>query len=245
MQTAIALPEISAIADRRKPVKRTMTYQVIFCGVDGVVIASDKLEGQHRPDGTIAPGNHVTKLRYSGEFAWAFSGGDLARIFAGYLSERAEEMRGLTDDRLLDFFKDCRESAFAHWASPGPDSTSRVLFVRGSNRSIFKINPVLHTDIERLDDGRGVAGQITNTATFLFRRIYSSGMSVNAIKALAAYAVRTAHLFDSSAIDGLDMAVYTDSESFFQTVDTKPYLGCEAKIEDEFRKVLGSSFEQA
>jgi hypothetical protein len=42
MQVAIARPDLGVIVDRRKPVKRNMTYQVIFCGVDGVVIASDK-----------------------------------------------------------------------------------------------------------------------------------------------------------------------------------------------------------
>jgi hypothetical protein len=57
-----------------------MTYQVVFCGSDGAVIASDRLEGQFRPDGTIARGNDITKLKVSGEFAWAFSGGVLASM---------------------------------------------------------------------------------------------------------------------------------------------------------------------
>jgi hypothetical protein len=126
MQTTIVLPDLSVIADRRKPVKRPMTYQVIFCGTDGVVIASDKLEGQPRPDGTAAPGNHVTKIKFSGEFAWAFSGGELGKILAGHLSERANEMRGLTDEELLDFFKECRSSAFEQWSKSGPDLNSRV-----------------------------------------------------------------------------------------------------------------------
>jgi hypothetical protein len=113
-----------------------------------------------------------------------------------------------------------------------------VLFVRGSNQSLFRINPVLHTDIDPIYHGRGIAGQVSNGATSLIRRIYSSGMSVKALQALAAYSVHAARLFDSSAADGLDMAIYTKSEPTFRLVDTKPYLGCEAKIEAEFRGLL-------
>jgi hypothetical protein len=141
-----------------------MTYQVVFCGSDGAVIASDRLEGQFRPDGTIARGNDITKLKVSGEFAWAFSGGVLATMFAEHLSEIAKDMRNLVDEQLVELFDEHRLSVFTQWGQSGPDSTSRVLFVRGTNRSVFKINPVPHTAIERLGNNRGLAGQLTNTA---------------------------------------------------------------------------------
>jgi 20S proteasome alpha/beta subunit len=196
------------------------------------------LEGQHRSDGSIAKGNDITKLSVSGEFAWAFSGGYLAQVLSGHLSARAAEMRGLKDEELMEFFKECCSSAFEQRDKSGPDSTSRVLFVRGSNKSIFKINPVPHTDIEKIGGGRAIAGQITNTASFLFHRIYSAEMSVKELAELAAYSVHAASSFDSSVIDGLDIAVYQEREPLFKFIDTNAFMNCLPEIDKEIRKVF-------
>jgi hypothetical protein len=251
MQTTIVLPDPSLIADRRKPVKRPMTYQVIFCGIDGVVVASDRSEGQPHPDGSIAIGNEITKLRIRDEFAWMFSGGDWAKIFADHLDEHLdknkEDAPNMNDAQLRNLFETCQRSVVEQWGTRlSPDRTSKVLFVRGSDRTLFSINPVPHTLPDRLVVGRAIAGDITNAASFLFRRIHSSEMSVKALQSLAAYSVQVAHFFNSAGISGLDMATYIDpresddnsSKPAFRLVDAKPYLGCEEKIEEEFRGLL-------
>jgi hypothetical protein len=65
-------------------------------------------------------------------------------------------------------------------------------------------------------------------------------MSVKALVPLAAYAIRTASLFDSSAVAGLDIAVYRNSEpeAGFRFLDAEPYMNCVETIEDEMRELF-------
>jgi hypothetical protein len=219
-----------------------MTYQVIFCGIDGVVIASDKFEGQHRPDGTIARGNDVTKITIAGEFAWAFSGGERAKIFSMYLKKALSGKDGIADSDLLEIVESLRKPTHEDWqnAASGPDPTSKVILVRGSNRSIFRINPLIHmeTDPEPTKKGRCVAGQISNTASFLFHRFHSLDMPVDALVRLAAYSVRTANCFDCSCIDGLDIAVYRNSTQKFEFIDSAVHWDVAERLEREICDLL-------
>jgi 20S proteasome alpha/beta subunit len=237
MQVAIARPDLGVIVDRRKPVKRNMTYQVIFCGVDGVVIASDRLESEHQKDGTVAPGNQRTKISLAGEFAWAFSGGDLARIFSTHLERALKDKADIEDHTLLDIVECCRRPAFSDWhdtASGASGPANKIILVRGSNQHIFQIDPLPGRDTQNRE-GRVVAGQMTNFASFLFHRLHSTTMSVKALVNLAAYSVRAANLFDSSCIDGLDVATYEGAEGFmFRSMQGFSLIS----VEDELRSVF-------
>jgi hypothetical protein len=219
-----------------------MTYQVIFCGTDGVLIASDKLEAIYRDDGTLAPGNPTNKIRISAEFAWTYSGGDLAKVYAEHLSRNIGGLAGATEEELLESFERFRQPVLEKWRETtegrsGP--ANKILFVQGSTQNIFRIDALTFGSTDKLPK-RGIGGQISNTASFLVHRIYSPSMSVKALVPLAAYAIRTASLFDSSAVAGLDIAVYRNSEpeAGFRFLDAEPYMNCVETIEDEMRELF-------
>jgi hypothetical protein len=202
-----------------------MTYQVIFCGIDGVVMASDKRAGTYRPkDNNIVPGNDECKILISGEFAWAYSGGEIAKSFSHHFEPMLKRKQDLSDVELFQLIQDCRVPAFEDWkqaAESDSGSANSVILVRGSSKKIFRINPLpgMNTDTEPTQKGRCFAGQLYNTASFLFHRLHSPDMPLSALIPLAVYSVRAAGSFDSSAIDGLTIAVYRDSAGQFQFYD--------------------------
>ncbi len=246
MTRVVVLPDLSVIPERRKSQKRPMTYQVIFCGVDGVVIASDRLEGVYRPDSTIARGNDVKKIRISGDFAWAASGGEMAKIFSLHLAKTLPSKNEISDADILEIIENLRKPTLEDWkntAAQGSDATSRVILVRGSNQSIFRINPLLHmdTDVEQTRKGRCIAGQIYNTAAFLFHRLHHTEMTVTSLATLAAYSIRRANCFDSSCIDGLDIAIYRKEEKKFHFIETDAPWNHAPKLEDALRACIAEN----
>jgi 20S proteasome alpha/beta subunit len=244
MTSEIALPDFSVISERRKPAKRAMTYQVILCGKDGVVIASDKCEVSYK-DGTPVKGNPVNKIKTLGRFAWAAYGGDWAQEFSLTLKTLIEVNPEISDKELPDVFAKCRHHTRENYKPDGPRIDGRVIFVSGPTRKIFCIHPLLHgnTDDSCTEDGRCIGGQISNTASFLYHRLHSTQMSVDALVRLAAYSVRAAHEFDSLMIDRLDVAVYRDNAkpAKFQFIETDAHWNYVCDIENSIREKLLTS----
>jgi hypothetical protein len=69
-----------------------MTYQLVLCGKDGVVLASDRRElresGGIEQYGHGFSANMLCKIRIdkTGQYAWMFSGGELGPFAAKYIT---------------------------------------------------------------------------------------------------------------------------------------------------------------
>jgi 20S proteasome alpha/beta subunit len=215
--------------------RRRVTYQLILCGHDGVVLASDRREMRSPGPGDEGDGpaaNMVQKIRIdpTGQFAWAFSGGETSIVAAGLL-ERECEASDLTSENVERKLKNCGDRSWS--AARGPNTGSEVILVDGRTQQIFRARLSPMTTIDRVLEGRCIAGQSFSKASLFPQRYYSPKMSVDQLAVLAGYTVITAHKMDTVAVDGLDLVIYRNSVGRFEFANPDLYRETAVEIDQE------------
>jgi hypothetical protein len=217
-----------------------MTYQMGLCGADGVVIASDRCEF-YQPDFS-SPGvrNKVDKVRLSGEFAWAYYGGELSAVFSKHLKRSLDSQR-ISEKELFALMPHCAETAIQEWrsTSSGSSGKSGIILACGSSKNLYRgdIAPAMNLDPMR--EGFCVAGLTTSLSAFVPTRYHSRRMLVASLAALAAYSIRAAHDLDSGNVDGLDLAI-SDSSGEFHFANADAYWNQSVALDEAVR----NCFEQ-
>lgn len=220
---------------------RIVTYQVAFRGKDGIVIASDRRELQEPGLGDYGSGsrtNLVKKIHIdpSGRFAWAYAGGEVSPVAAGNVKHALESGEINSNPDIDAMLKDCGDRSWQ--VARGPSANSTILFLDGSTKRMrrAKLSPM--TIVEEMEGGMCMAGQTYNKASFFPEHIYAEDMSVSQLSALAAYAVRMAHEMDSLCVDGLDIAVYSDSTARFEFLDSSEYWDKSGILDQKIRSLF-------
>jgi hypothetical protein len=204
---------------------RRVTYQIVLCGIDGSVIASDKHELNESGVGSTGHGFNVNMLRKlhidtTGCLAWAFSGGPTSRVAAAYL----EGLMNESSDRSIGSVKAAMiEAGNAAWrASATGPQRSTILLLDGRSKTALRADVSASTFVEELATDHPIfAGQHFSPANLFPMRYYASEMSVSSLAFMGACAVRMAHDFDPVMVDGLDVAIYRDSRSIFEFADSR------------------------
>jgi 20S proteasome alpha/beta subunit len=237
MQTDVFEQESSVKETKVRPV----TYQLILCGVDGVVLASDRRELRSAGPGDEGEGmaiNMVKKIRIdpTGCFAWAFAGGEISHVASGYFERSLEDGKPLpsTEDvrrRIIE----CCDRAWQD-AARGPNPGSTIILAHGPTRTILRAKLGSYTTVEEMQEGRCFAGQTYSVATFFPRRFYSGEMSVSVLLRLASYTVRAAHHIDPLCVDGLDVATYRDSTGKFEFENAALCLERADRLDDDIQR---------
>jgi hypothetical protein len=214
-----------------------MTYQVAMVGSDGVVLASDKRElmfvAPRTGEGPMP--NTVTKIRFdpSRRFAWAYAGSDPARIASVMLSRAFES--GISESDLEKTIRQCGDTA----CQSGHYAHSTVVFVDGQSRKILRAKLALGaTDIEEIAKGICFTGQFHNKASFVAMRYYSPQMTVNCLAKLGAYSVLRAGELDSQYVEGVDVAVYSDSAPAFEFLSEERMIEDASEIDEGIRSLI-------
>jgi hypothetical protein len=191
-------------------------------GRDGVVLASDRRELLSAGPGDCGFGpatNFINKIRFDNVslVAWAFAGGEISPIAAGYLEQ---ELQGVTPTlaELKAMMTRCGDAAWQA-AARGPNSNSTLLLVHGPAKKFIRAKLSPRTIVEELEDGMCQCGQTYNVASFFPQHFYSPDMTVQELLRLAAYAVKTAGTIDPLCVAGVDVLVYGDADRSFRFVD--------------------------
>lgn len=237
MEIALHEQEVSEVLDTGK---RKVTYQLVFSGRDGMVIASDQCERLISSNGQFGVKNMVRKIRIDQtcRFAWAYSGGEVAPLFSTRFSQALDELEaGFSEDDVIKALEASSRAVVKeyHPFSKGPWGCC-VTLACGPTKKIFRHK--LSLTVEEMLGGFCAAGQEFNLASFLPQRLYSPNLSIDQLGRLAAYAIDAAHDLDSAMIDGLDLAVYRDSIGKFEFADNAFYRDKTGKLDAEIRDLL-------
>jgi hypothetical protein len=217
-----------------------MTYQLALAGSDGIVIASDQCERVISSNQQFAAKNMVRKIIIdkTKRYAWACSGSEAALIFARNVQDAIGGLgTDFSEEEALNALEKASRLVVPEYQplSHGP-WPCKILFVCGPTRRIFS-HPMTRAD-ERI--GKCVSGMEFNLASFLPLRLDLSSMPARALIYLAAYSIRAAHDLDSAFVDGLDIAVYSDSTAKFEFVDSSRYWNevgnLDARIQQAIRE---------
>ena len=113
-----------------------------MCGRDGALIASDTRE--YRAPGEEEHGhgvavNMVTKIRIdpTGQYAWAYAGGEITPVAADYLAQAFQGGRSFSDSELDSELRSCGDRAWNNFAS-GPNPHSTIALLHGPSRRIVR-----------------------------------------------------------------------------------------------------------
>lgn len=217
-----------------------MTYQIAMRGRDGVVLASDQSERLVNRDETVATQNLVKKIRVdtSKQFAWCYAGISLAPVFSNHFASAIDsQTTSLSDQDATRILEGSVSPAYQEWQpTAAGGGYVCILLVSGRSRKIFRNKCSFAT--EEMEGGWCVAGNEFNVASFLPRRLYCPEMSVQELACLAAYSIHAAHDFDSAFVNGLDIAIYRDTEGYFEFVDSTFYWNEIERWDAGVRKVL-------
>jgi len=234
---------LSPVTHLQETKDRQMTYQVALCGRDGVVLASDRCELSRGEFGGVAVVNRLNKIRVAGGYAWAYSGGELSHVLAQFVAQGFKAHVGkVTDTDALQIVISSQGPAFQQWqaSASGACGKSEIILVCGASKRIFRCDSMPKMEPEEIFGGQSIAGQLTSAASFLSRRFASPEASVDMLASLAAYAVRSAHDFDSGIIDGLDLVIfrYSDLAKGFTFLDSDLYWEHAARLNNGIRNLL-------
>ncbi len=206
-----------------------MTYQIVMCGKEGLVVASDKRE--LRESGGIDQVGHgfsanmLSKIYINSahSLAWAFAGGEISRIAAAYLDDAFNNASSdLSIEEVKQTIVQCGNSAWKDYAR-GPQQAV-VTLVIGPTRTILRATITPTTVVDELSGTHPVfAGQAHSQASLLPTRFYSRDMTIPELAFLAGCTIRMAHEADPQIIDGLDIAAYRDATKSFELLDPTLY----------------------
>ena len=195
-----------------------MTYQITLKGIDGMVMARDRLEVEDSGGEFPYPTkSHLTKISVSndGRFAWSFYGDHMASCVAAKLNEELiPESTGsvwLRDASIRAEIKGMED-----WATNGGSGTRLphgfVLADRQTN-GIYK-SVLDKRGLSIRDDNYLFTGQDRNAAALIVERFYDPSMTVDELVILAAYSVHVAHYVSPNFVNGLDIAACRDGSGF-------------------------------
>jgi hypothetical protein len=223
--------------------ERIVTYQLTLRGRDGMVLGSDQCEHSVSEDGHTHISNRVKKVFVSGRFAWAYSGGELGPIFSDRLSRLLANPENLSDEAARRILYELGEPTVVEYMSNsrGAAGKSIVIFACGDTRKVFRVTISSPSIIEEVGDGACITGNYYNLAAFFPERFYSSKQSVDGLACLAAYSIDSAHVFEPKYVDGLDVAVYRDTEAGigkWEFMNNADLLGKAARLDDAIRAAI-------
>lgn len=223
---------------------RRMTYQLVLCGCDGLVIASDKRElRESGAPGDFGHGfstNMLSKirLRNTPPIAWMFAGGEVSRYAAGYLEQTFQDWHDYSIEGIKKAMIECGNSAWKNSAR-GPNPNSNVLLVEGSTRTILRAAISPQTFVEEIKKEEPVfGGQSHSVASLLPMRFYSKDLNISQLAVLAGCSVRMASDVDHFIIDGLDIAAYSDASGKFEFLDSGYYWQRVDEMDQAIRRCL-------
>ncbi len=98
---------------------------------------------------------------------------------------------------------------------------------------------------QEIFDGKCISGNYYNLAAFLPSRFHATVESVDTLARLAAYSIRVAQEIDPQYVDGLDVAVYRDSEGRFEFENADNYWNLCEEIEREMRECFRRAVPQS
>jgi hypothetical protein len=215
---------------------RVVTYQVAFRGCDGMVLASDRcefLEGGSKRD--------IRKVQIdpSGKFAWAYAGRQFSSLVASSLREGfatealassadiEKSIRELSTKVLPDIAFDEKPRSTILWMD-GPEKQAYRAELLPKNLSIFNEGPMW------------TAGNVSLIASLIPERFFDESMGVDQLAILAAYTIWMAHKIDPMLVDGLDIAVYRDSDPQFRFLDSANYWQKAESMNKSIKDTLSS-----
>lgn len=211
-----------------------------LAGADGIVLASDQCERIVSSNGQFSAKNMVRKIwvNESREIAWAYAGSEAAPVFSSRFYEKAKDLKDVSSESaLLEVFDASAKATVEEYRqfAKGPWSCA-VTLACGPTKKIFRHK--LSLKAEEVLGGWCISGQEFNLAAFLPRRFYSPRMSVNELALLAAYSIRTAHVFDNAMVDGMDITIYRDSVGKFEFVNSAACLEQAEKLNATIRESI-------
>jgi hypothetical protein len=219
---------------------RRVTYQLTMCGCDGMLVASDRREISMYQTATVATTNDVVKVRISpdGKFAWAYSGNEIAPIYAKRVAKAFEDTKPISDEDVKKLLANAGLPAIREWqetaSGPLPPMEAVIVMASGATKRIFRSFAKPTTVPEEMMGGLCITGQTANWAAFLPKRFYSQSMSIDELLWLAASSIRMAHDFDSFSVDRLDVAIYRDSSGGFELINGDSYWDEATKLSEKF-----------
>jgi hypothetical protein len=121
--------------------------------------------------------------------------------------------------------------------------TDILVLVSGANRQLLRAQiSRMGTTVEHLEDKQCVSGITDSFVNFFPNHFCATGdMYVEQLAKIAAYCVRMAHEENSKYVDGLDIAIYRDSEKCFKFADRDFYWQEALKFDDALLQFLRSS----
>jgi hypothetical protein len=213
-----------------------------------MVIASDQCERLPQAEGPVVAGrflNFVNKIKISPDkkYAWAFSGGRRAKFLSETIQESIlRDGSPLTESALEKIVSASQAIADTHWAATrkGPElppGDCVIIACPESRRIIRYIHDSVAWSKEDVSP-RCIAGLEWNQASFMVTKFYCQDAGVNELAVLASYAIRSAHDLDTWAVDGLDLAIFRNSDEGFEWCDAKAYWGKAAQIDTAIGNLL-------
>lgn len=221
--------------------ERIVTYQLTLRGRDGMVLASDQCEHSVSDDGHTHISNRLRKVFVSGRFAWAYYGGELGPIFSDHLGRRLAEVGNISDEDARSILYDLGEPTVKEYMGNASHHAGRsiVIFACGDTRKVFRVTISSPSIIEEVGDGPCITGNYYNLATFLPKRFYSPKYSVDGLACLAAYSINSAHVFEPTYVDGLDVAIYRDtSDGKWEFMDSEKLLEKASTLDSSIRAAI-------
>jgi 20S proteasome alpha/beta subunit len=224
-----------------------MTYQVTLCGRDGVVVASDRCQvwQETMSQSTCWTKSKVRKIftDAAGKMAWTFSGGHFSDVTARYLRDFLADKPDYDEQKIESAIRDCGSRACeAFHTLVKANLTDILVLVSGVSGQILRAQiSRMGTTVERLENKQCVSGITDSFVNFFPNHFCDAGdMSVDQLAQIAAYCVCMAHREDSRYVDGLDLAIYRNSEKCFKFVDGDFYWQEALKLDDALRQFLKS-----
>ncbi len=220
-----------------------MTYQVTLCGADGVVVASDRCQlwQEQSRNSREWTKSKVKKLFIDDtkKIAWTFSGGYFSDVTAHYLRDFLAEHPGYDEPRVESAIRTCGNRACEAFVIKANATDILVLIFAESRRILRAQISREGTIVQQVENKQWVSGATDSFVNFFPNHFCDAGdMSVDQLAQIAAYCVRMAHEDDSKYVDGLDIAIYRDSERRFEFGDRVFYWDQAAKFDGALRQFL-------
>lgn len=227
---------LSNFQERSRPV----TYQLVLCGCDGLVIASDKRElresGGLGDFGHGLSANMLSKIRIHNNIAWMFAGGQPSRVAAGYLEQTFQDWHDYSIEGIKQAMMQCGNDAYKHVGLGGKHF---LILVEGPTKTILRADISPMTFVESLsNEGPAFGGIAYSLASLLPTRFYSKDMNISELAFLTACTVRMASDIDRLIIDGLDIAAYSDASGKFEFLDSGYYWQRVDEMDQAIRRCL-------
>ena len=222
-----------------------MTYQITLKGVDGMVMASDRLEVEDSRGAYAYPTkSHFSKISTSrdGRFAWAFYGDHLASCVADRFGGELSLPGDYGANWLREASLRAEENGMAGWAVNGGSGTQLphgLVLADGHAKAIYK-SVLDRRGVNVRNDNYLFTGQDRNAAALLVERFYDPLMTVDELAVLAAYSIRVAHDVSPNCVDGLDIAVFRNDGGFrlLSEPETATFWESSVALESELRDCL-------